>query len=228
AFLCERMAAGFAALYRDRPGGQRYIVGNSRRTETPEVFGEARDDEAFTVGFLSNLSFEKGLERYFEVVKALSARAPGVKGLLAGPASTEAVEAYVRRELAANPNVEWLGAVYGGRKAAFFGRIDAFVFPTVYENEAQPNVLFEALAFGVPVATLRRGCIGEDLAGAGSLVADDPERFSAASVDFLAEMAGAAGRAKLQERRAQARARFDTLRGQALAEEAALFDRFRR
>ena len=76
----------------------------------------------------------------------------------------------------------YAGPVYGETKAAFFGGIDALVFPTRYRHESRGIVLNEAFAAGVPVISYDRGCartvVGEH--GGGLIVPRDSDYVSAA------------------------------------------------
>jgi glycosyltransferase involved in cell wall biosynthesis len=47
----------------------------------------------------------------------------------------------------------WLGPVFGTAKQTAFENADLFAFPSHYANEAQPLVVLEAMAAGVPVIT---------------------------------------------------------------------------
>ncbi len=67
--------------------------------------------------------------------------------------------------------VTWSGPIYGLDKQVFFNTIDVFVFPSRYVNEAEPLVIHEALAYGLPVIATDRGCIA-GLVGNGGLVLD--------------------------------------------------------
>ena len=73
--------------------------------------------------------------------------------------------------IAAAPyRVHVLGPVHGAAKARFFAMIDVFVFPTRYAHEADPLVVWEALAAGRPVIAYARGCIREQVGDAGLLI----------------------------------------------------------
>ncbi len=78
--------------------------------------------------------------------------------------------------LAAAGVVQNAGLLDGDGVTAFLGDADLVLFPSVYANEAQPNVIIEALMSGVPVLTTPRGCsadlLGDDLA---SMVCDEGE-----------------------------------------------------
>jgi glycosyltransferase involved in cell wall biosynthesis len=51
------------------------------------------------------------------------------------------------------PCVELAGFLDSGQKKSAFEEADGLVFPTFYENEAQPLVLLEAMSAGLPVIT---------------------------------------------------------------------------
>lgn len=68
-----------------------------------------------------------------------------------------------------------VGKVQSEDKNRFYQQIDLFLFPTRYAVEAQPNVVFEALASGCPVAAFDRGCIAEMLGPESLLVATESD-----------------------------------------------------
>jgi glycosyltransferase involved in cell wall biosynthesis len=200
-FLCEVMKKRFVAVYGSCLTTR--VVGNARRYSAPAVVAN-KHGEGLSLGYLSNISFEKGIAEYFELIDALLAEGVYLSGLIAGPIASAEVEAFVRDCIErCNGRVEWIGAVYGSEKDNFFNRIDILVFPTKYINEAQPNVLLESLAHGVPVVSLARGCIVEDMAESGSLVVESVENFVPEAKRFIegvlrrrAEMAALAERAR--------------------------------
>ncbi len=111
--------------------------------------------------------------------------------------------------------IEARGALSGADKDRFFEDIDVFLFPTRYVNEAEPLVVIEALAAGVPVVAFGRGCIPHMIPGdAGRVVvpegpfvqetefsvgtwARDPAAWTAASARAAAAAAEAHARALL-------------------------------
>jgi glycosyltransferase involved in cell wall biosynthesis len=111
------------------------------------------------IGFLSNISIEKGILEFLDVAAwADQAKLP-IRFLLAGPFQDEKVRRLVEKRLAALSNITCIGAVYGGDKQAFFDSIDIFLFPTNYVNESEGLVIHEAMSRGVPVIAYSRGCI---------------------------------------------------------------------
>jgi len=58
-----------------------------------------------------------------------------------------------RLEMGEGVCVELVGFLDSGQKKSALERADSLVFPTFYENEAQPLVLLEAMSAGLPVIT---------------------------------------------------------------------------
>jgi len=162
-FLCRAMRTQFESRYGARANAlvasnAFYVRTNLTSEPPPRPMGPIR------IGHLSNLSHEKGLDDFLDLARALARSKIPFHATLAGPATsrrTAAAIAAAEREL--GPALEYLGAVYDKAKAEFFRAIDVFVFPTRYVFEAQPNVIFEALSFGVPVIAFARGCVAFDL-----------------------------------------------------------------
>jgi glycosyltransferase involved in cell wall biosynthesis len=119
------------------------------------------------IGFLSNITFEKGFVEFFDVLARLISLQVSYHAYLAGPVAAEAKEVF-ERMLTSAPNAEHLGPVYGDAKNRFYGQIDVLLFPTKYANEADPLVIHEALCSGVYVIACSRGAIPDVLCnGAG-------------------------------------------------------------
>jgi glycosyltransferase involved in cell wall biosynthesis len=112
------------------------------------------------LGHLSNLTIEKGLEDVIESAVTLKNKGSDIKLLLAGGLKGDREkEVFTRGQQLLGSSLEYLGPVYGDAKSQFFDRIDFFLFPSRYANEAQPVVILEALAAGVPVVATPIGCI---------------------------------------------------------------------
>ncbi len=128
---------------------------------------------ALVLGFLGNITADKGIWLFFEALDRAAAAGLAVQGLVAGPVAG-AIAARLARELAARAHCRHLGPVYGEAKAAFYDAIDVLLFPTLYANEAEPVTILEALAAGVPVLANARGCIADLVpADAGAVSRDD-------------------------------------------------------
>jgi glycosyltransferase involved in cell wall biosynthesis len=144
------------------------------------------DDSPFQIGFLSNLNPEKGLDTVVEVFRALRARQLDIRLTIAGPVTGAHAQVLLDDALSEfGDAVEYRGALYGEGKADFFRALDLFLFPTRYPNEAEPLVLLEALAAGVPVIATRRGCIADDFTSDASAVIPE-DQFVATVVPMIA------------------------------------------
>lgn len=166
---CPRMAERLRALY---PSVGRVEVCPNI---TPPPSPAPRSQEGLTLGHFGNLGNEKGLDLVLETFRRLRAEGEPVRLVLGGPASAPDAEAI------ATVGAEWRGPLHGEGKSRFFDSIDVFLFPTRYRPEAQPFVLLEAEAAGIPVIAFGRGCIAGDFAGPPHLtVAPDADFITAA------------------------------------------------
>jgi glycosyltransferase involved in cell wall biosynthesis len=182
--------------------------------------------DAFIIGYLSNVTFDKGIREYFGTLKRLWDLGYDVRGLIAGPAASEEVRQYIEMAVReSNGRASWLGAVHGEAKFVFLRRLAVFLFPTDYVNEAQPNVLFEALQFGIPTVSTRRGCIGEDLEGDGVLAVPVVDRFVDDAVPFIVELYGLYKADRLEALRMKVQENFHQRRKEAVAREREFMSR---
>ncbi len=175
--LCEHMKKRLTDLY----GGRLRVVVISNITNThsptnrPQVRTKLR-----TIGFISHLTRSKGVLEFVDVAERISSKLPDVRALLAGSIEERSLVPIISRRLRGTPSITYMGAVFGKELSRFYADIDALVFPTRYANEADPRVINEALAHGVVVVTLDRGCIKSVVAAGGGVVLSD-------DADFVAE-----------------------------------------
>lgn len=226
-FLCPRMESAYAAVYGrvQRSWTQSNAVfvplpastAPTRLSALPASAAPAREDRrGLVIGHLSNLTREKGLHTFLELFHAARAHGLPVSGLLAGPALDAADVAAIGRTCAEFPaDFEYLGAVMGARKEAFYRRIDVFVFPSQYANEAQPVVLFEARAYGALIASTLRGCIAGQL-GDDALAVASAADFVPRTLNWLEAILQAAP--ALEGRRSAVAAAFRSARARAETE----------
>lgn len=160
-FLCDVMRDRFTDTYQRRTSCS--IVSNAAFVmpmETPDI---PKDRRHLTIGMLSNLTPEKGLDTFIALARQARAEGLQIKAVLAGPAGK--VERFTIDTAVADLGcaLDYRGPLYGEAKASFYRDIDVFVFPTTYDNEAQPLVIFEAKAAGNAVISYDRGCIRKQL-----------------------------------------------------------------
>lgn len=146
----------------------------SGSTETQRSRAEMK-----TLGFISNISVEKGIFEFLDLMKAVQDAGLSVRAKVAGPFQDMQTEGRVRRQLAKLAAVEYIGPKYGVEKDAFFTTIDALVFPTGYINEAEPLILHEAMARAIPIIAYGRGCIPEIVGTKCGRVIDPGQPFVA-------------------------------------------------
>ena len=168
--LCRLMAKRLRSAY--GTVGKVLVVSNAAILKLPDAEATPRKQAVRTIGFLGNISFEKGILEFLELITRLEATEPAIAALIAGPFQTPEVEAVVRARLAQRKNCAYIGPQYGENKTAFYDRIDVLIFPSKYVNEAEPLTVYEAMMAGVAVIAWDRGCLGSMVSGgAGALIA---------------------------------------------------------
>lgn len=135
------------------------------------------------IGFLSNITFDKGILEFFAVLDRLRKLDIEYRALIAGPVSPSANQVFYELLKSAS-GVEYLGPLYGSAKDEFYANLDIFLFPTKYVNEADPLVIHEALRNGVYVIACERGAIAETL-GHGAGLAVPHEGFVECAVECV-------------------------------------------
>jgi glycosyltransferase involved in cell wall biosynthesis len=174
------------------------------------------------LGHLSNLSRQKGIVQVLDCLRELVVRGVDVELRLAGPAGDAETRALISAaEAELRERLVYLGRLDAEGVHGFYDGIDAFLFPTMHEHEAEPLVIVDAVAAGVPVIATDRGCIGYLLAGEAGTVFAAPD-FVAKAVDCIAHWAGDPH--ALADASARAAARFRELHGASRAQLDRLID----
>lgn len=160
--LCSHMAHRLQAGY----GVHRTAI-LSNIAFLPDAADQVGTKKPHTIGFLSNLTREKGAETLLALAWAIKEKSLPFSVIVAGPCH-DAELCQDLQEAQANGVLEWRGGVFGESKSAFWNDIDILVFPS--RSEAEPLVVFESLMIGVPLISYMRGCIPEQLGNAGVMV----------------------------------------------------------
>jgi glycosyltransferase involved in cell wall biosynthesis len=121
------------------------------------------------LGYLSNISLEKGIVEFFAVLAELARAGIGYKAEIAGPIATSAQQTFSSL-LASSADATYCGPLYGQAKQDFYGNLDVLLFPSNYANEAEPLVIHEAIRSGTYVIACERGAIADILANGAGLV----------------------------------------------------------
>lgn len=186
-FLCETMAEAFRKAY-DAPF-EHTVISNAAFVPPQETETRPRDKAGITIGLLSNLNRAKGLHTFLALMEAAKAKGLPIRAILAGPLADPAdAPALDAARASMGEALTYLGPVHGPEKDRFFAEIDVFVFPTTYANEAQPTVIYEALAAGCLVVSNERGCIMSQVQEHGLVVPRDAD-FIDAALPYLTGLA---------------------------------------
>lgn len=219
--LCPRMAERLTAFY---PRARNVTVLSNAVFFSPPDFPATPSAGPLRLGHLSNLSPEKGLDDVIALQERLRAAGLSTRLALAGPIASARDAARVAAAVAAsNGGIVHVGPLYGEAKERFLSELDVFLFPSRYVNEAEPLVVFEALAHGLPVLAYDRGCIAEQLGGQGGVAVAANAPFAGEAAARLADWAQ--DRAALAAARAAARQRMADLSAAAEGQFGALLSR---
>lgn len=143
-----------------------------------------------TLGFLSNLTLEKGVERAIAAFRLAHAQGLADALVLAGPCRNAGARAAIDAAISEfGDRLRYLGPVSGKAKLDFFADIDLFLFPSLYRNETQGIVNLEALAAGLPIIAYGLCCIQSDLDDPSCAVLDTGQPFDTAVSAFLHDLA---------------------------------------
>ena len=132
---------------------------------------------------VSNLSREKGTDQVLEALDELRKRNVACTLTLIGRVREEAIKEKIKLLQRIHPGfLQYLGEQDQAGVAQALDRSHLMVFPSTYRNEAEPMVVLEALAHGVPVLVTKRGSMvtmvpPEWQLSRGESVADGVERI---------------------------------------------------
>ena len=210
-FLSENMRDRYAEAYLSPAQIQDTLVVPNAFLFAQEITEPPQRDGPVTIGHLSVMTREKGVNHILCLIERLLPETD-YRFVLGGPIHDKELRAEVEAIVKACPDrVEWLGPVQGAEKAAFYSRIDLFVLPSQLIDEADPLVLLEAFAAGVPALASNRGCIPDRIMKPEHLMEmalePDTERLMALADAIAEDRAGWSARTQGHARRLFADAR---------------------
>lgn len=130
-----------------------------------------------TIGFLGNISPEKGIMEFLDVVAELEGEQVGINAIIAGPFQSEEIKMKVFERLSELKTARYVGPKYDEGKKSFYDSIDVLLFPTKYINEAEPLTIHEAMSSGIPVIARSMGCISSMITSDMGLVVNTNDDF---------------------------------------------------
>ena len=168
--------------------GKVIIAENTCHIKKAEIRKPKQSNSTINLGMLSNLTVEKGA--ILAIKTAILAHEEGIDITLtlAGPViDKEITGAIEKAHTILGESLIVTGAIYGEEKEDFFQKIDVFLIPTQYRNEAQPLVILEALSYGCGVITTNQGYIS-DIIGDENYMLPANNIFPKQAVSILKEI----------------------------------------
>jgi glycosyltransferase involved in cell wall biosynthesis len=163
------------------------VVSNAAIIDRVEETKHRMRTSVQSIGFLGNISREKGIMEILAIAERLEGQGAGFDVYIAGPFENTTVQNTVLEAATHLHTVKYVGPRYGAEKESFWGLIDVLLFPSQYSNETAPLVVHEAMAHGIPVIAWARGCLSDMVtADSGVLVPSDQD-FVAVAVERLLE-----------------------------------------
>ena len=150
-----------------------------------------------TIGHLSVITREKGVDYLMSVVERLLERRSDFRFVIAGPIRDAALRGEIDAFCARHEGrVSAIGPVYDAAKAEFYQDLDVFVLPSRLVDEADPLVILEAYSFGSEIVASATGCIPERIRHPSRLMSfavDADSRLLDKTIDeIMADRAGTA------------------------------------
>ena len=176
--LCDAMMEELMVKY----GCSKFIV-LSNLAFFPGKQNQRTDKQLSTIGYLSNITAEKGGWEIIELARSIKRLNWPLQIIVAGPCMESDLESALK-QAEQDGVLQWRGPVYEKDKQRFWQETDVFVFPTIYRNEAEPLVVWEALNSGMPVIAYDRGCIRGQIGSAGFVVPKD-NSFAEVALEVL-------------------------------------------
>ncbi|NIY74012.1 glycosyltransferase family 4 protein [Marivivens donghaensis] len=139
------------------------VLSNAATCDVTVEIPTKRPSRPLTIGYMSNLNDDKGFDIICDAFTQLAAHNSSINFNIAGPATDEKSQKLLDQLiLALGGNLNYWGSITTN-KEDFYLKNDIFVFPSTYRLEAQPNVLFEAMATGSYLISTDHACIRDTL-----------------------------------------------------------------
>lgn len=184
------------------------------RTATAQSPSEQASRRPILFGHLSNLSLEKGLVDVIDVLRVATEIGIHATLTMGGPlAGTQEAELVQRAKADFGDRFSYQGPLDPEQIQKFMAPLDVFLFPTRYVHEAEPLVVLEAAAAGVPTIAAGNPSVRDLVEALAGEVIDLAEEFGTVAPRIAADMVGT-------ERREQVRSAFTNRRNHAAAQVA--------
>lgn len=211
--LSPRMKFLFRSLY---GACNVYHVSNSAFLDLEASRRLLSNYDSIALGFIGNVTAEKGIFIFLDLVAALSGQFCSVRGKIAGPCQDSKTFQLLNERLAELPQIEYLGPRYGAAKDSFYQSIDILIFPSLYFNEAEPVVLLEAISRGIPVVAYAVGSIPDVITSDCGILIEPREPFVPPAINAISSFIS--DQTLLQKASSASSRRFELLRSESQKE----------
>lgn len=175
-----------------------------RRTASEKVI-----TQPIVFGHLCNLSIDKGLPDVIDVLRTAMDVGMNAKLVVAGPVAGAAEAALIQRaEADFGDHFSYQGPLEPGQVARFMAPLDIFLFSSRYVHEAEPLVVLEAAAVGVPTIAAGNSSVRELVEALAGEVIYPTDAFGVTAIRLAPHMVSV-------ERRRKVHGAFLTRRSQA-------------
>ena len=183
-FLTPGMRDLFLARYRTK--ARKIVVSNAAFVHVSGSTSAWQSGDRVQLIHISNLSRSKGSHVVLEAFRLLRTNSYDIALTLVGPCADGKLLAEIKATQCEFPEeFQYVGPVDAEGVARLLRESHVFVFPTTYENEAQPLVILEALAHGIPAVATKQGAIPEMLPGEWLMSDASVEEAAARIADLL-------------------------------------------
>ncbi|MDP9835856.1 glycosyltransferase involved in cell wall biosynthesis [Neorhizobium huautlense] len=189
-FLSEKMRDRYADLYfSPELKARSFVLPNAYLFFEEKPAGAVRSGP-ITMGHLSVLTREKGVDYLIALAERIFAKRDDFRFVLAGPVRDESLREEILAFCQKYPDrAEYLGPVYDDAKDAFYQRLDMFALPSRLIDEADPLVILEAYGYGCDILASSTGCIPERLRTSDRLMSFDLDRDTALLDSAITDLA---------------------------------------
>lgn len=161
-------------------------ISNIAFYEIPEKSFNRSNYKIKTLGFLSNISFEKGIDTFVNLIDRLQEFGVIISADIVGPFENKLSKKYMDSVTKSNNNIKYIGPLYGDKKKDFYNKVDLFILPSL--NEAEPLVIYESLMNSIPVISTSVGCVPEQIGNNSKVgISINKEDFIEKSTEWILE-----------------------------------------
>jgi len=186
-FLSCKMANNVRDLYDD--GVSYSILENYSIVSRPENLSVSWCGGKIVIGYISNITYEKGFSQVLEVFSSLRKNRINFELRIAGPYKSDKIGRelkYLSEEFF--DQFFYYGPIYGAEKEKFYSDCDILLFPSRYKYEAQPLVVLESLAHGKPCISSDAGYCREILDNIKGLPVVPVENYTSDTVKIIKQI----------------------------------------